>query len=88
MQDPNAQPAPEQGGDSAVNVMMKVKEVLAKLQEVAPNEFPPEAQKLLQTAAASYDGFLQMLMGKPEQGQPAQAPQTEMAAGAKQAVPA
>lgn len=97
MQDPNAQPAPaapeQGGGDAAMQAMMNVKEVLSKLQEIAPKGFPPEAQKLLQTAAGAYDGFLQMILGgqqpqEPQGPQPAPGPQSDMAAGSKQAIPA
>lgn len=102
MQDPNAQPAPQGApqqeggnGDAAVKAMMQVKDVLAKLQEIAPKGFPPEAQKLLSTAASSFDGFLQMVLGggqgAPEEKpapQPAPGPQSAMAAGPKNAVPA
>lgn len=95
MQDPKQAAAPEApqqgGGDEVVNAMMSVKDVMAKLQEIAPKGFPPEAQKLLGQAASSFDGFLQIILGggaPQQQQQPAQAPQNAMAAGNPKAVPA
>lgn len=89
---PPQQPGPQQQGgeDPVVGAMMSVKDVLGKLQEVAPKGFPPEAQKLLSQAASSFDGFLQIVLGggAPKQQQPAQAPQNAMAAGNTKAVPA
>lgn len=87
-QQPAPQPAaPDQGGgDAAMKAMMQVRDVLGKLQEIAPKGFPPEAQKLLSQASQAYDGFLQMILGGQGGQQPA-APQDPNAAG-KKAVPA
>lgn len=98
MQDPNMKPpegAPQeqpQGEGDPSKALMAMKDGLSSLMEVAPKAFPPEAQKLLQTAASSFDGFLSIVLGgkgdqAPAQA-PAQAPQGEMAAGNPRAVPA